>query len=274
MIVLILGAGDLASGVALRLSRCGFQPVMTELAQPLMVRRLVSFGEAVYRGAFRVEGVPAQRAGDAAHALALVKQGIIPVLVDPHVEQCRALAALTEEERLPVLVDARMTKSPPTLSLDDAELLIGLGPGFCAGETCHAVVETQRGHMLGRVIWQGTAMEDTGVPESVQDYSRERVLRAMADGELRALAEIGDHVEPGQPVAEIGGQVVHAPFGGVLRGLIHSGLYVRQGMKIGDLDPRDDPLYCTLASDKSLAIGGGVLEAILSRPQLRARLGA
>jgi xanthine dehydrogenase accessory factor len=162
-----------------------------------------------------------------------------------------------------------MTKHLPETGIDSADLVIGLGPGFVAGENCHAVVETNRGHRLGRVIWQGTPQCDTGIPERVVDHGAERVLRAPADGVLQAYAKIGDHLEAGQPVVEVAGQPVLAPFRGVLRGLLHPGLCVRQGLKVGDVDPRDDPLYCSLVSDKSLAIGGGVLEAILSRPELR-----
>jgi xanthine dehydrogenase accessory factor len=156
--------------------------------------------------------------------------------------------------------------------MEAAPLVIGLGPGFFAGVNCHAVIETHRGHTLGRVIWQGAPEADTGVPESVIDRGAERVLRAPVDGKLEAHAEIGDHLEAGQPVAEVAGQVVLAPFRGVLRGLLYPGLFVKRGTKIGDVDPRDNPRYCKLVSDKSLAIGGGVLEAILSRADLRCRL--
>jgi xanthine dehydrogenase accessory factor len=149
---------------------------------------------------------------------------------------------------------------------------LGLGPGFVAGENCHAVVETQRGHTLGRVIWHGPASADTGIPEAVDRYRGERVLRSPADGILKAGAEIGQHIESGQVVAEVAGNPVVAPFKGVLRGLVYSGIPVLAGMKIGDLDPRDDPRFCFLISDKSLAVGGGVLEAVLSEPWMRKKL--
>jgi xanthine dehydrogenase accessory factor len=168
-----------------------------------------------------------------------------------------------------VLVDARMTKRPPERDAPDADLVIGLGPGFRAGENCHAVIETNRGHCMGRVIWHGAAEEDTGVPEHVVNQGVRRVLRAPADGFLEAQAQIGDHLEPGQLVAKIEGHHLRAPFRGVLRGLLYPGLRVVQGMKVGDVDPRDNPAYVRLVSDKSLAVGGGVLEAILSRPELR-----
>jgi xanthine dehydrogenase accessory factor len=153
--------------------------------------------------------------------------------------------------------------------MEQALLAIGLGPGFQAGLDCHAVIETNRGPALGRVIWQGGAQDDTGIPERVGAYRSERVLRAPAAGVLDAVAEIGALLAEGDLVARVGVAEVRAPFHGVLRGLLHPGLEVRTGEKIGDLDPRGDPALCWLVSDKALAVGGGVLEAILSRPALR-----
>lgn len=270
MIVLIRGGGDLASGVALRLHRVGLRVVITELPEPLAVRRLVSFAEAVYTGEVVIEGVTARRVDDPSDTLRVLQvlaKGQIPVLIDP---EARAIRLLHPH----VVVDARMTKQPAELIPVPVSLIIGLGPGFTAGVNCHAVIETNRGHMLGRVLWKGSAEADTGVPEAVGDKQAERVLRAPAEGVLQARAEIGDHLEAGQVVAEIAGIAVKAPFRGVLRGLIHPGIRVHAGQKIGDLDPRDDPRYCTLVSDKSLAIAGGVLEAILSRAELRPALWA
>ncbi|RME88655.1 MAG: EF2563 family selenium-dependent molybdenum hydroxylase system protein [Anaerolineae bacterium] len=265
-LILLRGGGDLASGVAYRLYRAGLKVVITELPEPLAVRRRVAFAEAVYTGRHTVEGVTARRATPD-EVDDVLGEGDIPVVVDP-------AADILNDSRYPflVLVDGRMTKRPPDLGLDAAPLVIGLGPGFVAGENCHAVVETHRGHTLGRVYWQGAPLEDTGIPEAVAGHRADRVLRAPADGVLKAYVEIGEHLEQGQVIADVAGQPIRAPFGGVLRGLVHPGLRVQQGMKVGDLDPRDDPRYCTLISDKSLAIGGGVLEAILSRVDLRARL--
>jgi xanthine dehydrogenase accessory factor len=264
-IVLIRGGGDLASGVALRLRRAGLMVAITELPQPLVVRRLVSFAEAVYQGQAIVEGVTAQLVATPQAALRVMVQGDVAVLVDPAAEARHILHPL-------ILIDGRMTKNPPDLGRTVAELVIGLGPGFIAGENCHAVVETQRGHKLGRVIWDGAAQPDSGIPDQIADRSTERILRAPADGVIQALAEIGDHLESGQIVATVAGQPVLAPFRGVLRGLVYTGLVVQRGLKIGDIDPRDDPSYCRLVSDKSLAIAGGVFEAILSRPPVRERL--
>lgn len=263
--VLIRGGGDLASGVALRLHRAGIIPLITELAQPRMVRRTVSFGEAVYTGAVEVEGVRAHRAEDWGRAQAILNAGEIAVLVDPE------LAALDEIQPL-VLVDARMSKRAPYSGAGGAEMVIGLGPGFVAGENCDAVVETMRGHHLGRVFWQGAAAEDTGVPGSIAKHGLDRVLRAPADGELSAHAQIGEQLQQGDLIAQVDGQSLTAPFDGVLRGLIHPSVPLIKGMKIGDLDPRNDPRFVQQVSDKALAIGGGVLEALLTKPEIRGRL--
>jgi len=268
MIVLVRGGGDLASGVALRLHRAGLRVAISELPQPLAVRRLVSFANAIYEGEFSVEGVTARRVqdpGDTLKILQVFAKGQIPVLIDPEAEAVRALHPT-------VLVDARMTKKQAELIREPVKLILGLGPGFLAGENCHAVIETNRGHNLGRVIWGGAAEVDTGLPEAVVERRAERVLRAPTDGELKVLANICDHLEAGQPVAQIAGLLVEAPFTGVLRGLLYPGVRVHAGLKIGDVDPRDDPSYCTQVSEKSLAVAGGVLEAILSRTELRPHL--
>lgn len=260
--ILIRGGGDLASGVALRLYRAGLPLVIAELPQPLAVRRSVSFAEATYRGHTSVEGVIARRVDDWSQISPVLEQGEIALVVDPG-------GGVRREVNPAVLVDGRMTKLAPEPGIDAAPLVIGLGPGFVAGENCHAVIETQRGHWLGRVYWQGSALPDTGIPESIANRSDERILRAPVDGLLEAYCEIGELLKAGQKVADVAGRPVLAPFDSVLRGLIHPGISVWKGLKIGDVDPRNDPRYCTTVSDKSLAVGGGVLEAILSRPELR-----
>jgi xanthine dehydrogenase accessory factor len=269
LIVLLRGGGDIASGVALRLYRAGIRLIITELPEPLVVRRLVSFGEAVPDGVANVEGVTARRAGSLDEAFKSLQAGDIPVIVDPQMAILPEMRGLLSPPIPIVLVDGRMTKKTSELRLDAADLVIGLGPGFVAGLDCHAVVETNRGPQLGRVIWQGSAESDTGAPEIVGSYGDERVLRAPVEGVLATYSQIGEHLEPGQPVAEVGGCLVEAPFRGVLRGLLRPGLLVQKGMKIGDLDPRNDPRWCNLVSDKALAVGGGVLEAILARQDLR-----
>jgi len=257
-IILIRGGGDLASGVAFRLHRAGFQIVITELPQPLAVRRAVAFSEAVYEGKWKVEGLTATLAHTREQIEVAFARNEIPVLVDPDLEQ---LAAFYPQ--LSSIIDARLLKHsyPPLLS--NAPFTIGLGPGFTARLNCHAFVETQRGHLLGRVFWSGSASTDSGQP----DGDPRRVLRAPASGRLIGCAKIGEHLEPGEVIAEVNGEKVLAPFAGVLRGLIRPGLEVKQGLKIGDLDARDVSEYCFLVSDKALAIGGGVLEALLHRQQ-------
>jgi xanthine dehydrogenase accessory factor len=261
-IVLIRGGGDLASGVAMRLWRAGVQVVITELPKPLMVRRLVCFGEAVYAGEHTVEEISALRAGSMAAVEEILARRQVPVLVDPGTQTIQHFQPL-------VLVDARMRKQPSELPLDTAPLVIGLGPGFTAAVDCHAVIETNRGHFLGRVIWEGQAQANTGIPGAVAQHAADRVLRAPVDGILEALVEIGSYVEAGQPLLEVGGKLLKSPFAGVLRGLLHPGLEVTEGMKIGDVDPRHDLSYARMISEKSLAIGGGVMEAILARPEIR-----
>jgi len=263
-VILIRGAGDLASGVAIRLSRVGLRVAMTELEQPLAVRRTVSFAEAIYQDQINIEGIVGQKLADAPDVRsvsAVLEGGRIPVLQDPHCEFALLLRPI-------VIVDARMRKRKPDPLPYAAPIFIGVGPGFAAGVDCDAVVETERGHAMGRVIWRGSARMDSSRP----DGDARRVLRAPTRGVLTSAAQIGQHFEAGEEIAEIGGQVVEAPFRGILRGLLHPGLVAESGMKIGDLDARDDPTLCQQVSDKALAVGGGVLEAVLSRPEVRFRL--
>jgi xanthine dehydrogenase accessory factor len=249
----------------MRLHRADIRVLITELPEPLVIRRLASFAEAVYAGEYTLEGITARHVVDWQDVHHAWEAGQIPVLVDP-----RAQAAA---KAMPVvLVDARMSKKPPDLGMDSAPLVIGLGPGFVAGENCHAVVETKRGHFLGRVIWNGPAQPNTGVPGTIGGRQTDRVLRAPTNGILEAHATIGDPLDSGQVVAEVAGKPIRAAFKGILRGLIQPGLQVKKGLKVGDVDPRADPSYCTTISDKALAIGGGVLEAVLTRPSIRSAL--
>jgi len=251
MNVLIRGGGDIASGVALRLHRAGYRVFITELAQPLAVRRTVSFSEAVYEGEWTVEGITARIAESDSEAIGLFQDGIIPVLVAPDLESVSLDYS--------ILIDARFKKIAEDHRLSPQILTIGLGPGFTTGVNCHAVIETNRGHTLGRVYWEGSALPDTSSPEG----DPRRVLRAPTDGIITAHIEIGQHVEGGQEVAKVAEESVTSPFKGIVRGMIRPGLKVSKGLKIGDIDSRDDPNLCQLVSDKALAIGGGVLEAIL-----------
>ena len=262
VLVLIKGAGDLASGAAYRLKRSGFPLIMTELPTPLMVRRAVCFGEAVYSGQVTVEGITARRVERVAEAEGLAYTDVIPVLVAPQPEIVPTL-------KPQVLVDAIMAKVNTGTAIHDAPLVIALGPGFTAGQECHAVIETNRGHWLGRVIDAGQTEPDTGQPGAVKGQLADRVLRAPAEGHVIAVANLGDRLQAGQLIATVAGHEVRAPFAGVLRGLVHSQVPLTKGFKIGDLDPRGVARHCFTISDKSLAVGGGVLEAILASNVIR-----
>ena len=268
-LILVRGGGDLASGVILRLYRAGLQVVVSELPQPLTVRRTVSFAEAVYEGRHTVEGVPACLI-EQDQLPASLEANEIPVVVDPQAE------LLQSDLPFLVVVDARLTKHPPAALPRPMALHIGLGPGFQAGENCHAVVETRRSHTLGRVYWQGSAQPDSGQPEG----DPRRVLRAASDGTFLGVKKIGEHCEAGELLGWINSPInnqqskILSPLSGVLRGLIRDGVHVTRGLKIGDVDPRNDPGACFLISDKALSIGGGVLEAILTRVDIRSLLWA
>jgi len=255
--IVIKGAGDLATGVAARLWRSGFRVVMTEISQPLTVRRTVSFSDAVYEGETTVEGVTARRVQDKADILKALEEGAIPVRVDPH-------ADIVGEIEPFAVVDAIMAKRNIHTRKEDAPFVIGLGPGFEAGTDVHAVVETKRGHTLGRVIWEGSALPNTGIPGEVKGFSSERVIRAPGPGLFKGILSIGEHVEKGDIVAYADNTPIRAPISGMLRGLLHDAIFVEKGLKSGDVDPRDNRESCWTISDKALAIGGGVLEAILT----------
>ncbi len=263
--VLVRGGGDLASGAALRLARSGARVMITELDMPQVVRRAASYANAVYEGFCKVEETRGYLCASLSEAIDALDRGEVPVIVDPD-------AAIRHSFHPHVLIDARMSKREPELSKDAAPLVIGLGPGFIAGIHCHAIVETRRGHSLGRVYWTGTAEADTQMPEQVSGFSAQRVLRSPSDGEFKSLVRIGDLVTAGQELAVVEGKFIKAEFDGVIRGMIADGFPARAGMKVGDLDPRRDPRLCYIVSDKSLAVGGGVLEAILSREDLRCAL--
>ena len=257
MLVLIRGAGDLATGVALRLHRAGLQVVMTDLPKPTAIRRTVAFSQAIVEGETRVEGVMARRA-TTAQVPQILAAGEIPVLADP---ECTCRFALRPQ----VLVDAILAKRNLGTAITDAPVVIALGPGFTAGVDCHAVVETMRGHWLGRVIWQGSAIPNTNIPGLIGGYAGERVLRAPCGGIFEQALEIGAQVEAGDVAGYVNGTPMRCTIAGTLRGILPSGVEVHAGMKSGDVDPRCEEAHCFYASDKALAIGGGVLEAILQK---------
>ncbi len=255
--IIVRGAGDLATGVCMRLWRCGFKVIMTEISRPLTVRRKVAFSEAVFKGEIEVEGLPAHKVDNLNDISAIMNQNIIPVIIDPYL---KILKKWTPD----VLVDAIMAKKNIGTDIQDAPLVIGLGPGFSAGKDVHAVVETKRGHNLGRVIWKGEAEHNTGVPGQVMGISKDRVIRSPENGVFYSIQQIGDQVKKGDLIGYVDNIQVHAPISGILRGLIHDQMSVNKEMKIGDIDPRGIREYCWTISEKAFAIGGGVLEAILS----------
>jgi xanthine dehydrogenase accessory factor len=263
--VCIRGGGDLGSGVGLRLFRSGMQVVICELPQPLVVRRSVAFAEAIFSGSITVEGVTGKKAAGQAEIELAFNQRTIPVIADPNLDLLSWL-------KVDVIVDARLLKQPVNGMASSNSFIIGLGPGFTAGLNCHAVVETKRGQNLGRVYWLGSSEPNSGIPEMVLGYVEERVLRAPTDGVFHGLVQIGQKVSKGRQLAQVSGMDVTAAFDGVVRGLLADGVAVTSGMKVGDLDPRMDVTLTQFVSDKALAVGGGVLEAILSQPNLREKL--
>ena len=255
MRILIKGAGDLATGIAYELWEAGHEVVMTEIPIPLAVRRMVSFSRAVYEGEAQVEKAKAVLVSNLEEIDLEVENGNIPVLVDKK-------AKIIGEYLPDVLVDAIMAKRNLGTSIQDASLVIGIGPGFRAGKDCHYVIETLRGDELGRIITEGTAAPNTGIPGEVGGYTRERLLCAAADGIIETLVQIGDSVQKGQIVAKTGGIPVTAKMSGIVRGMLQEGVEVKKGLKIGDIDARPNRRNCFLISDKARIIGKSVYSIV------------
>ena len=256
MLILIRGAGDLASGIALRLHHAHMKIVMTDLPRPSAIRRTVCFSQAILFGSMRVEDVTARRAESPEDALRITAAGDIAVLADP---QAACIAALKPD----AVVDAILAKRNLGTRITDAPCVVGVGPGFTAGTDCHAAVETMRGHYLGRVITDGSPLLNTNIPGLIGGFAGERVLRAPADGVFHQLLEIGAQVRAGDVAGEVEGVPMLCHIDGILRGILADGTPVFKGMKAGDVDPRGERKYCDTVSDKALAVGGGVLQAIL-----------
>jgi xanthine dehydrogenase accessory factor len=230
--------------------------MVLELPQPTVIRRAVAFGAAMFEGLVEIEGIIGRRVDELEGTEDSFGKGEVPVMADP---EGKVISEWSPE----VLVDAILAKKNLDTKITDAPIVIGLGPGFEAGVDVHAVVETQRGHYLGRVILEGTAAPDTGIPGAVMGYTVERVLRAPCAGVFEAKRQIGDAAKEGEVVGYVNGTPVVAAISGVIRGVIADGLMVREGLKVGDIDPGGIREHCFTISDKALAIGGGVLEAIL-----------
>lgn len=254
--VLIKGAGEMATGIAHRLFMANIRHiVMTEIAQPVTVRRTVAFSEAVYLGRMEVEGVRARRILGPANYGSVWEAGEIEVIVDPQWRSARDIDP-------GVVIDATMMKHYTGTNKDEAPLVIGIGPGFTAPDNVHAVVESNRGHNLGKVIFEGSAEPHTGIPGANMGYTMERVLRAPYGGTIRHVRSIGDMVSKGDLILYIGETPVYASIDGMLRGLIRE-ITVVADEKIGDIDPRGIVEYCYTITEKARAIGGGVLEAMM-----------
>ncbi len=256
-VAVVKGAGDLGTGVAYRLWKCGFRVLCTDLERPMVIRRSVAFASALYDGRVTVEGIQCERVFYADEAIYLWQRNTLPVVADP---VGRVIEALQPE----IVIDAILAKrnAAGTLIID-APCVVALGPGFIAGTDCHAVIETNRGHDLGRVIWVGSAEPNTGVPGKVGGEDARRVIRAPKAGMFYGRKAIGDKVKEGEVIAQVDTEPVRATLSGVLRGLLHD-MPVLANVKVADIDPRGDPRFCRSISDKALAVAGGVLEAVFS----------
>lgn len=261
-VVLVRGAGDLATGTILKLHNSGLRVLVTECEAPSAIRRQAALCEAAYDGAAQVEGVTARRIARVEDADVVWAAGDVPLLIDP---DAACLAAVGPA----VVVDAILAKRNLGTRRDMAPVTVALGPGFTAGLDVDAVIETMRGHRLGRVLYTGTALPNTGVPGVIGGYAAERVIHAPAAGPLACVSDpdridIGALVKAGQVIARVGGVPVYATLDGVLRGLIREGYPVTKGLKIADIDPRAaERDNCETVSDKARCIAGGVLEAVL-----------
>ncbi|MGD2098334.1 MAG: selenium-dependent molybdenum cofactor biosynthesis protein YqeB [Desulfobacterales bacterium] len=257
LIVVIKGAGEMASAVAWRLYMARIRQIlMLETSSPSAVRRAVSFCEAIHDGHQTVEGIEAKRADSPDAVRACWQKRKVAVCIDP---EWKLLAKFRPD----VVVDAILAKKNLGTLMDEASLVVGLGPGFVAGQDVHMVIETNRGHHLGRIITDGRAEPNTGTPGAVNGYAEKRVLRAPCEGKFKAECSIGGHVKKRDRIGTVASESVRAQIDGVLRGLIRSATHVRAGLKIGDIDPRGDARFCRTISDKARAISGSVLEAIL-----------
>ena len=256
MMVLIKGAGDLATGIAYRLKKSGFDIVMTEIHKPTTVRRTVAFSQAVFDNEIAIEGIKGVKVNNINEIYEEIREGNIPIIIDEKAE-------IIKELRPDVVVDSIIAKKNLGTSIEDAPIVIGVGPGFEAKVDCHLVVETKRGHYLGKVIEEGSAIPNTGVPGNIGGYTKERIIRASSNGKIKPVVAIGDFIKKGDIVAYIDGIEVLAEIDGIVRGMLQEGIEVFKVMKSGDIDPRCEKDHCFTISDKARSIGGGVLEAIM-----------
>ena len=257
-IVIVRGGGDLASGVIHKLHRCNIKVLVLECEHPTAIRRTVSFCNAVFENEMEVEGIKCRLAKNIDEIKRIFEDGDVPLIID---EKCEIL----DEIKPIALIDAIIAKKNIGTNKNMAPITIALGPGFYAGKDVDAVIETKRGHNLGRIIYEGYAAKNTGIPGDIKGYSKERVIHSPAEGVINNISHIADYVEKGQIIAKVGSENVYASLSGILRGIIYDKTYVKKGLIIADIDPRKEELQnCYKISDKARCIGGGVLEALLN----------
>lgn len=255
-IIIVRGGGDIASGTINRLHNMGFRVLVLEISKPNFIRRKVCYGEAVYEGEFSLEGTVSKLACSLEEIYSIWEEKKIPVYID---SEMKILEKLSPD----VIIDGILAKKNLGMSKELAPVTIGLGPGFEAGKNVHAVIETNRGHNLGRIIYEGKATENTGIPGIIQGYGKERVIYASAEGILKTVHDIGDVVQKDEIIAYIGTEPVKASLTGLIRGMIRGGSFVKKGLKISDIDPREDQLEnCYTISDKARTVSGGAAEAV------------
>lgn len=256
-IVIVRGGGDIATGTIAKLYQSGFSVLILEVANPSAIRRKVAFCDAVYDGKTEVEGMVCILTKNREEIEKAWENGQIPLMID-------AKGVIIEDLKPVAVIDAILAKKNLGTNRQMAPITIGLGPGFEAPKDVSAVIETKRGHQLGRVIYEGKAIANTGIPGIIGGYGKERVIHAPAAGKIENILEIGDYVEEGEVIAKIGEILVKASLTGVLRGMIKNGYLVEKGLKIADIDPRkEEQRNCFTISDKARCVGGGVLEALL-----------
>lgn len=253
--VLLKGGGDLASGIGYRLNRAGFKLLVVEKPEPTAIRRTVSFASAVYQDTLEIEGVTGKRARNFEEVKQCWQKREVPVTTT---NETNILTSFQPD----IIIDGRMLKERTDQSIDEASLVIGIGPGFTVNKNCNLAVETNRGHHLGRVIYQGSTAENTGSPGNVNGYTDERVIHAPEAGIFQSDCQIGQQLNPGDVIGRVNNKDLKTEIAGVVRGLLKPGIKVKAGTKLADVDPRSEKDYCYYISDKALAIAGGVLEAI------------
>lgn len=256
-VVVVRSGGDVASGVIQKLHRVGFRVLVLEIEKPTSIRRTVCFSEAVYKGKMELEGITAVLVKNIVEIYHAWANDYVPVIIDPkgeYIEKFKPIA----------VVDSIIAKHNTGLNKNLAPITIGMGPGFIAGNDCSVVIESNRGHNMGRLIFEGAAESNTGMPGNIEGYTTERVLKSPDEGIISLEHDIGDLVKTGDIIAYVNGHSINSQIDGIVRGLIREGTYVTKGFKVGDIDPRVEKLEnCYTISDKARAMGGAVLEAIM-----------